>query len=87
TSLADGAYELRAVSTGATDLTYLSGIHQATIDRTAPAVLGVPSPVDGIYHTGDNVAIVYTEAINCATWGSGATDLTVDVLPYGETTA
>ncbi|HAA23881.1 MAG TPA: hypothetical protein DCP28_35805, partial [Cytophagales bacterium] len=44
TGLADGTYELRAVTTGATQLNFISGIHTALIDRTAPTVFGTPEP-------------------------------------------
>ena len=61
----DGNYSVRAVLTGATGRKEYSGTFSGQIDRTPPAIAGIPEPSDSVYQTGDMVAITFTEAIDC----------------------
>ena len=64
----DGYYELRAVtncSGDASDKPGYSEIIHGKIDRSPPALVGVPQPSDGVYHVGDEISFTFNQEINC----------------------
>jgi Concanavalin A-like lectin/glucanases superfamily/Secretion system C-terminal sorting domain len=64
----DGDYEIRAVTncTGdASDKPGYSEIIKGRIDRSPPALVGVPQPSDGVYHVGDEISFTFNQNINC----------------------
>lgn len=66
--LADGEYELRAVTvcTGdAFDKPGFSEIIKGKIDRQPPALVGIPQPSDGVYHVGDEISFTFNQPVNC----------------------
>lgn len=68
TGFADGEYEIRAVthcSGDAEDKPGYSEIIKGKIDRTPPALVGVPQPSDGVYHVGDEISFTFNQTINC----------------------
>ena len=64
-SLPDGEYDLRAVTTCASSTT-VSEVHRGFIDRQNPAAFGTPSPADGILDPEDDVIIRFNEPIDPA---------------------
>jgi hypothetical protein len=69
TGLADGPYEIRAVSvcTGdASDKPGYSQIIKGRIDREPPSLVGVPQPSDGVYQVGDEISFTFNQDINCS---------------------
>ncbi|HAA22908.1 MAG TPA: hypothetical protein DCP28_30635, partial [Cytophagales bacterium] len=79
----DGSYTVRAVATGNTGRQSVSGPASGLIDRVAPALLGTPSPQDGVYDSQDDVAFTFTEAIDC----EAGYQFNSSVLDYGATSA
>ncbi len=72
----DGPYELRAVAQCDAGLypgtsQILSGI----IDRTAPQVVGLPTPVDGVLGPNDLISVTLDEDIDCEAINVGAGDI------------
>lgn len=66
--LADGNYEIRAVSIcsgNVADRPGFSKIIKGRIQRQPPGLLGVPQPSDGVYQVGDEVSFTFDEDINC----------------------
>ncbi|MBK9734486.1 MAG: T9SS type A sorting domain-containing protein [Saprospiraceae bacterium] len=64
----DGDYEIRAVtncSGDASDKPGYSEIIKGRIDRSPPALLGVPQPSDGVYNVGDEISFTFNQNINC----------------------
>jgi hypothetical protein len=66
TGLADGIYELRAVTISSNPdvLDGSSEILKGIIDVNGPIVLGIPSPVDGVLNADDEVRIRFNEDID-----------------------
>ncbi|MBU3011267.1 T9SS type A sorting domain-containing protein [Polaribacter vadi] len=62
-NIADGEYEIRAVSFCADDITNLSEIITGTINLNAPVVFGTPQPTDGILDVGEDVSLRFNEAV------------------------
>lgn len=65
--LEDGLYEIRAITqcfSGALN-PGISEVIKGKIERTAPAILGVPQPADGVLGPGDEISITFTEPIRC----------------------
>ncbi|MEQ8237837.1 MAG: LamG-like jellyroll fold domain-containing protein, partial [Cyclobacteriaceae bacterium] len=61
--IVDGNYDLRVVANcdlAATE----SDIHSGLIDTVNPHLFGTPQPADGIYSSGDEIAIQFNEPIN-----------------------
>lgn len=81
TSALEGSYQVRALVTGETGRTFASETVTGLIDRLAPQVLGTPQPADGVYHSGDEVSITFTEAIAC----EASVQYTVQVTDFGQT--
>lgn len=67
TTVSDGDYEIRIkVACGADNNEYsFSNIVSGTIDRSPPALVGIPKPVMGTYSTGDEISATFDEALNC----------------------
>ena len=68
TGLADGEYEIRALTECSGDAANRPGYSQVIkgkIDRQPPRLLGVPQPSDGVYHVGDEISFTFNQAINC----------------------
>ena len=66
--MADGEYEIRALTECSGDATNRPGYSQVIkgkIDRQPPRLLGVPQPSDGVYHVGDEISFTFNQAINC----------------------
>jgi len=66
--LADGPYEIRAISVcdGApTDNSGYSHIIKGRIDREPPSLVGTPQPSDGVYNVGDEISFTFNKHINC----------------------
>ena len=65
-TLTQGDYELRALTMCAAGNFY-TGTHFGATDFTYPAAFGLPEPGDGSLDAGDNIAIEFSEIIDCAT--------------------
>ena len=68
TGLADGPYEIRAVSicTGdAVDRPGFSQIIKGRIEREPPSLVGTPQPSDGVFHVGDEISFTFNKHVNC----------------------
>lgn len=65
--LADGGYELRAISicSGGADKNGYSHYIQGKIDRQPPSLIGTPEPSDGVYNVGDEISFTFNKVINC----------------------
>lgn len=66
--LADGPYEIRAISVcdGApTDNSGYSHVIKGRIDREPPSLVGTPEPSDGVYNVGDEISFTFNKHINC----------------------
>ena len=66
--LADGPYEMRAVSVcsgNASDKPGYSQIIKGRIDREPPSLLGTPEPADGVFSNGDEISCSFNKLINC----------------------
>ncbi|MFH1250479.1 MAG: LamG-like jellyroll fold domain-containing protein [bacterium] len=72
----DGEYELRsrAMCTG-DKYPGTSQVVTGTIDRTAPQVLGLPEPVDGILGPDDLIRVTFNEGVACGEISPGAGDI------------
>ncbi|MCF8431910.1 MAG: T9SS type A sorting domain-containing protein, partial [Melioribacteraceae bacterium] len=65
-NLPDGVYELRAVvECGIGDAAGVSTPVLGEIDRTGPALVGTPSPIDGVLELDDLISFVFDENIDC----------------------
>ena len=67
-SFVDGEYEIRALtecSGDAFDKPGYSQIIKGKIDRSPPALVGVPQPSDGVFHVGDEISFTFNQEINC----------------------
>ena len=62
TNLMDGEYAVRVLAYGGSRVSYSNEVN-GLVDRVRPAVLGIPSPGDGILALGDEVSITFTEDI------------------------
>ncbi|RMF06653.1 MAG: hypothetical protein D6762_08990, partial [Candidatus Neomarinimicrobiota bacterium] len=72
----DGAYEVRAVAFCNAGLyPGTSQILPGIIDRTPPAVVGLPSPVDGVLGPDDLISVTLDEDIDCEAINPGAGDV------------
>ncbi|MBC7773833.1 MAG: T9SS type A sorting domain-containing protein [Phycisphaerae bacterium] len=67
-ALADGPYEIRAVSvcTGGGDKNGYSHVIKGKIERQPPSLIGTPEPSDGVYNVGDEISFSFNKLINCA---------------------
>jgi hypothetical protein len=65
-ALPDGGYELRS-STHCTVDSFFTRTYAGMLDRTAPVAFGNPQPSDGVLNPGDDIKIIFSENINCAT--------------------
>ncbi len=68
TPLADGEYEIRAVTVctgGPDDYPGISHIISGRIDRQPPSLVGTPQPSDGVYNVGDEISFTFNKEINC----------------------
>ncbi|QOJ27482.1 MAG: T9SS type A sorting domain-containing protein [Ignavibacteriales bacterium] len=64
--LSDGSYELQALAVCAGNtLSGTSALVQGIIDKTSPAVLGQPKPVNGVLGANDEISVTFTEQISC----------------------
>ncbi|GMU86840.1 MAG: hypothetical protein AMXMBFR48_20810 [Ignavibacteriales bacterium] len=64
--LSDGMYELQALAVCAGNaLSGSSSLIQGYIDRTSPAVLGQPKPMNGVLGATDEISVTFTEQISC----------------------
>lgn len=62
----DGEYEIRAISFCSGDiLPRSSEVFSGVIDRSAPIVLGTPTPIDAILEQDDQITITFEEELNC----------------------
>lgn len=68
-NVTDGTYELRVRVNCTTQLgggTTYSNVVTGTINRTALALFGTPEPRDGILNFGDQIAVVFSNDLDCA---------------------
>ena len=67
-ALADGPYEIRAVSvcTGGGDKNGYSHVIKGKIERQPPSLIGTPQPSDGVYNVGDEISFSFNKVINCS---------------------
>ena len=65
-TVTQGEYELRA-STLCPAGTYYTGTHYGVCDFTKPVAFGHPEPADGSLDAGDDISILFSENIDCAT--------------------
>lgn len=66
--LADGAYEIRALSVcsgGPSNKEGYSHIIKGRIERQPPSLIGTPEPADGVFHVGDEISFTFNKDINC----------------------
>ncbi|MGK0315848.1 MAG: hypothetical protein ACI86M_002080 [Saprospiraceae bacterium] len=64
--LADGLYEIRAVTQCSSGLNPgISTVIKGKIERTPPEIFGVPEPGDGVLSQGDEISITFNEPIRC----------------------
>jgi len=63
-SLSDGRYQIRAVTTDEIQANWYSESLSGVIDRYGPEVVGLPQPSDGILHLGDIIALHFSEDID-----------------------
>jgi hypothetical protein len=61
--LADGEYELRAVSNCSNGTEYISKVITGTVDLNIPVQFGTPSPTDGILGAGEDLRLQYSEDV------------------------
>ncbi|MCK5520843.1 MAG: hypothetical protein KAI81_07005, partial [Candidatus Marinimicrobia bacterium] len=72
----DGAYELRSqAQCSAGKYPGTSQIISGLIDRSAPEVLGLPEPVDGILGPDDLIRVTFNENVACGEISPGAGDI------------
>ena len=65
-ALTDGDYEVRALSICLNGIPAgFSEVIPGQVERTAPAILGIPQPSDGIFNVGDEISVTFTEDIDC----------------------
>lgn len=64
-ALEDGVYDVQLVLTGSSGLQNVQSMPSITIDRVAPALLGIPAPADGVYDPGDEVVLGFDETVDC----------------------
>ncbi|MBM4399982.1 MAG: Ig-like domain-containing protein, partial [Candidatus Cloacimonetes bacterium] len=62
--LSDGIYEIRAATTDSVQANWYTAALQGTIDRSAPAVWGLPQPSDGILQLGDVISLSFSENLD-----------------------
>jgi len=62
--IADGAYELRALSQCEMNQTYTTPV-VGVIDRNIPQIVGNPQPADGVLEPNDLISVTVSENINC----------------------
>lgn len=66
--LADGAYEVRALSVcnnNPSDKPGYSHVIKGRIERQPPSLVGTPEPADGVFQTGDEISFSFNKDINC----------------------
>lgn len=66
--LADGPYEIRAVSLcsdDAADKPGYSHVIKGRIERQPPSLIGVPEPADGVFQVGDEISFSFNKHVNC----------------------
>ncbi|MBW6513256.1 MAG: Ig-like domain-containing protein [Candidatus Syntrophosphaera sp.] len=63
-SLSDGPWQIRAGTTDNIQSNYYTASLNGTLDRTSPAVWGLPQPSDGILGLGDLISVTFTEPID-----------------------
>ena len=63
-NIADGPYNLRLMVIDKNNNIVYSPVVTGAIERTPPALFGIPRPSDGIYRTGTQISYKYTEVIN-----------------------
>lgn len=61
--LADGKYELRAISYCSNGTQFLSDVVTGTVDLNVPKPFGTPSPADGILGPGEDITMRFNEPI------------------------
>ena len=62
----DGDYEIRAIATcGDIEVITFSNVVSGTINRSQVQLLGTPEPSDGIWTTGDEIAVVFNKNMDC----------------------
>jgi len=65
-AVTQGDYELRALTMCPAGIFY-TGIYSGTADFTYPVAFGHPEPADGSLDAGDDIAVDFSEVIDCAT--------------------
>ena len=65
-TVTEGDYEVRALTVCPAGNFY-TGIHSGAADFTFPVAFGYPEPADGSLDSGDDIAVEFSEVINCAT--------------------
>ncbi len=63
-NIADGPYNLRLMVIDKNNNIVYSSVVTGAIERTPPALFGIPRPSDGIYRTGTQISYKYTEVID-----------------------
>ena len=61
--LADGQYELRAVSNCSNGTVFISEVVAGTVDLNVPVQFGTPSPTDGILEAGEDLRLQFSEDV------------------------
>ncbi len=62
----EGVYDLRA-STHCTAGIFYTRTHAGIFDYTAPVVFGKPQPADELLHSGEDISVKFTDAVDCRT--------------------
>ncbi|MCK4311439.1 MAG: hypothetical protein KAW88_01750, partial [Candidatus Cloacimonetes bacterium] len=63
-NLTDGSYLIRAAAYDSIHAPYYTDNLTGLIDRQEPAVVGLPTPIDGILNVDDQISVSYTESID-----------------------
>lgn len=61
--MANGTYELRALTTCSNGTGYVSDITEGTVDLTSPVLFGTPTPTNGVFNLGDDIGLRFNEPI------------------------
>jgi hypothetical protein len=65
-NLQDNQYEIRAIAVCTSGIPAgFSEVIPGVVERSSPEILGTPQPSDGIFNTGDEISVRFTEQIDC----------------------
>ncbi|MEM9337406.1 MAG: Ig-like domain-containing protein [Bacteroidota bacterium] len=62
--LIDGRYQIRALAHSGNGAYSVSNVYEGRVDRTIPALVGLPQPSDGVFSLGDQISASFDENID-----------------------